>query len=99
MVAFGFFQAALYPAFLIRFVDVHVLGADGPAIRTLDEVEDFSQRHFIRRKQRAGIENPRQVFIGEIVISGIQFRHFRPFMLFQGIQVGLLVAAETVGID
>ena len=99
VMAFGFFQAALYPAFLFRFVDVHVLGADRPAISTFDDIEDFGQRQFIGGKQGARIEGPHQVFLREIVICGIQFRDFRPFILFQGIKIGLLVPAETVGID
>ena len=99
VVAFGFFQPALDPAFLFRLVDVHVLGADRAAIRALDDVEDFSQRQLIGRKQGTRIENPHQVFLREIVVSGVQLRHFGPLVLFQGIQVGLLVPAETVGID
>ena len=99
VMAFGFFQAALYPAFLFRFVDVHVLGADRPAIRALDDIEDFSQRQFIGGKQGTRIEGPYQVFLREIVICGIQFRDSRPLVLFQGIKIGLLVPAETVGID
>ena len=47
----GFLQPLLDPSLLFRFIDMHVFGADGPAIGRVDEIEDVPQRHFPGGKQ------------------------------------------------
>ena len=95
----GNLEALLDPTLLASLDDVHVLGADGAAVSGAHDVEDLAQARLIRALQGAGIEDHIHVGLGQAMKARIELGDHRSLILIQGVQIGLAMAAETIGVD
>ena len=89
----------LDPALLLGVLDVHVLDADGAAVRVAQDVEDVAERELLPAGQAAGEELAVEVPDGEPVGRRVELdRHLR-FLPAQRVEVGDEVAAHAVDAD
>ena len=91
-------DAGLDPGPLVGLLDVHVLHADGPAVRVAQHAEDLAQLHQRLAAEAAGGELPLQVPQGQPVLVDVQVGVLALREL-QRVGVGHEVAAHPVGVD
>ncbi len=88
----------LPPALLHLVGGVHVLGADGAAIRLAQGIEQLAQRHgFFAKEGVANVKHGLLVGIGKAVERRIEFRNGRTLGALEGIQIGPALAHVAVG--
>ena len=78
---------------------MHVLGADGAGVGLLHDLEDVPERQLVRREQGARVEHDVHVVLVETVIGRLQVRQRDKRFQLQRVEVGVLVAADAVGVD
>ena len=99
------FHALLEPGFLLRRLDVHVLGADLAAVGLTERFQDFAEReHHVRGAfaqflaEGAGDEFTVEIPNGEAVMGRIELRMVVRFGA-EWIEIGNEVAADSIGVD
>ena len=95
----GAFQAGLHPTLLFRGGQIHVFGADGTGVDLAHEGQDVAQGHARFVGQRAGVELRVQIRFGQALETGVQIPYLGNGAVIDGIDGGLLVAADPVGVD
>ena len=89
----------LDPLPLVRFLDVHVLDADGPAVRVAQHAEDVAEQHeWLGAAERPGGELAVQVPQREPVRRDVEVG-MAALLVLQRVGVGHQVAAHAVGVD
>ena len=88
----------LDPLALFRVLDVHVLDADGAAVRVAQHAEDLAQPHDRLAAEPAGGELALQVPQRQAVLDDVQVRVLALDGL-ERVRVGHQVAADPVGVD
>ena len=79
---------------------MHKLGAQMATVSFFKSLNDLSQSRFrLAHIQRAGLESGVQICLGQAVEMQVQIGHIFPLHNAQRIQIGFLVATETVGTD
>src|SRR6185312_4073200 len=93
---------ALQPELLLTPLDVHVFAADLAAISGAKQIDHLTKRHGLAiaesMPQRAWMERAVQVFVGQPIGGGIQFRVTRRPPA-KGVEVRRKVAAHTIHVD
>ncbi len=102
LLALGLVVAALDPgldpAALLRVLDVHVLDADGAAVRVAQHAEDVAQLHHRLAGEAADRELALEVPQRQVVRLDVEVRVLALLVL-QRVGVGHQVAADPVGVD
>ena len=94
-------EALLPPPLLGRIGDVHVLGADGAAIRFTQRLHDLAQGRLLGGREVGvrGAEHHVHVGLGEVVERGLELGNLRPFLALQRVEVGPARAERAIGRD
>ena len=95
----GAFQLGLDPALLGEVLDVHVLHADGAAVRVAQHAEQVAERQLGRAAHAAGEELAVEIPDGEAVGGRVQLRREVGLLPAQRVQVGDEVATDAVHAD
>ena len=83
------FELLLPPALVVLVGRVHVLGADGAAVRFTQGVEQIAQRHGVFAEERvAGVEHRFEVGVSKAVERRFEFRDSRAFCALERVEIG-----------
>ena len=88
----------LDPLALLGVLDVHVLDADGAAVRVAQDAEDLAQLEERLAAEPAGGEGAVEVPQGQAVAGDVEVL-VAPLLVLQRVGVGHQVAAHAVGVD
>ena len=93
------FDMLLDPALLLDVLDVHVLDAEGPAVRVAQQVEDLVQGGGVLAGETVGHERPGQVPDGQSVVERVELGMELRRHGVQRIEVGDQMATDPVHVD
>ena len=93
------FDVLLDPSLLVRFLDVHVLDADGAAVGVPEDAEDLAEGEAIPSGQAVGQELPVVVPDRQAVGGGVKLGLGVRRLPIERVEMGDQVAADPVHVD
>src|SRR5690606_26547908 len=94
------FDALLNPLLLCKIHNVHEFIADRAAVDVFQSLDDLAQRRpVLLDEQRAGLEDSGVIHWRQTMEIELQIRYLLPVHQVQRIEIGFLMAADTVGAD
>ncbi len=94
------FNTLLDPAFFFGGGDVHIFRTDGAAVGLLQRLQQIAQLHRVfADSERTHVKGFLEISFGQIVISRVEICHTLLLPQSQRIQIRMLVATETVGVN